>query len=198
LRTAGSAMRTSIQAVTLQMAAEKVFGAGQHGKLDPITVSMSHPDGHAAMMSGKSEITGHFTSAPFMYQQLADPRVRKVLDSYEVLGGPHTFNLVWTSGRFAQENRAIMQAFVAALDEAMAFIAAQPAEAAQLWAKAENSRMAPAEVERLIRVPENEWTTTPKKVMAYADFMSRTGLMATKPATWQELFFEGIHAQPGS
>jgi NitT/TauT family transport system substrate-binding protein len=197
-RIALPAVRTSIQAVTLQMAAEKAFGQGQHGKLDPLTVSMGHPDGLAAMMSGKSEVTGHFTSAPFMYQELADPRVRKVLDSYEVLGGPHTFNLVWTTERFYKENPKVVQAFVAALDEAMKFIAAKPAEAAALWAKAENSKMAPTEVERLIRLPENEWTTTPKKIMAYADFMNRTGLMATKPASWKDVFFEEIHGQSGS
>jgi NitT/TauT family transport system substrate-binding protein len=92
----------------------------------------------------------------------------------------------------------VIQAFVAALDESMRFIAEKPTEAAALWTKAENSRVPAAEVERLIRLPENEWTTTPKKVMAYAEFMSRTGLMGTKPAAWQELFFEGIHAQPGS
>ena len=95
-RIALPAVKVSIQAVTLQMAAEKAFGPGQHGKLDPLTVSMSHPDGMAAMMTGRSEITGHFTSAPFQYQELADPRVKKVLDSYEVLGGPHNFNVVWT------------------------------------------------------------------------------------------------------
>jgi hypothetical protein len=48
--------------------------------------------------------------------------------------------------------------------------------------------MAPPEVERLIRLPENEWTTTPKKVMAYAEFMSRTGLMTTKPAPGRSCF----------
>jgi NitT/TauT family transport system substrate-binding protein len=197
-RIALPAVRTSIQAVTLQMAAEKAFGPGQHGKLDPLTVSMSHPDGLTAMMSGRSEVTAHFTSAPFMYQELADPRVKKVLDSYEVLGGPHTFNLVWTTKRFYEENPKVVQAFVAALDEAMKFIAAKPAEAAALWAKAENSKMAPADVEKLIRLPENEWTTTPKKIMAYADFMSRTGLMATKPANWQDVFFDEIHRQAGS
>src|SRR6201999_3777534 len=89
------AVKSSIQAITLQMAAEKVFGPGQQGKLDPLTVTLGHPDGMAQMMGGKSEITGHFTSAPFMYQELADSRVRKVLDSYDVLGGPHTFNVVW-------------------------------------------------------------------------------------------------------
>ena len=39
--------------------------------------------------------------------------------------------------------------------------------------KAENSKLPAAEAEKIIRLPENEWTMTPKKVMAYADFMSR-------------------------
>ena len=89
------AVRVSIQAITLQMAAEQAFGPGQGGKLDPLTVSLGHPDAMAQMMSGRSEITAHFGSAPFMYQELEDKRVHKVLDSYQVLGGPHTFNVGW-------------------------------------------------------------------------------------------------------
>ena len=197
-RIALPAVKVSIQAVTLQMAAEKAFGPGQHGKLDPLTVSMSHPDGMAAMMTGRSEITGHFSSAPFQYQQLADPRVRKVIDSYEVLGGPHTFNVVWTSTRFRNENPKIVQAFLAALEESIKFINANQKEAAELWVKAEGSKMPAAEAERIIRLPENEWTMVPKKVMAYAEFMSRIGLIPVKPESWKDAFFEDLHGQPGS
>jgi NitT/TauT family transport system substrate-binding protein len=197
-RIALPAVKVSIQAVTLQMAAEKAFGPGQHGKLDALTVSMGHPDGMAAMMSGRSEITGHFTSAPFQYQELADPRVKKVLDSYEVLGGPHTFNVVWTSSRFQKENPKIMQAFLTALDESIKFINANQKEAAEIWVKAENSKMPAAEAERIIRLPENEWTTVPKKIMAYADFMSRTGMIPVKPESWKDAFFEEIHGRPGN
>lgn len=192
------AVKVSIQAVTLQMAAEKVFGPGQQNKLDSLTVSMGHPDGFAAMMSGKSEITGHFTSAPFMYDELADPRVHKVLDSYEVVGGPHTFNVVWATARYNQENPKVVQAFVAALDTAMRRIKDDPAAAAAMWVKAENSKISVAEAERIIRLPENEWTAVPKNIMAYADFMARNGMIATKPASWKDLFFEGIHERPGS
>jgi NitT/TauT family transport system substrate-binding protein len=197
-RIALPAVKVSIQAVTLQMAAEKVFGPGQHGKLDALTVSMSHPDGMSAMMSGRSEITGHFSSAPFMYQQLADPRVRKVLDSYEVLGGPHTFNVVWASSRFRTENPKIVQAFLAALDDSIKFINANQKEAAEIWVKAESSRMSPAEAERIIRLPENEWTMVPKKIMAYAEFMSRTGMIPVKPESWKDAFFEELHGLPGN
>ena len=197
-RIALPAVKVSIQAVTLQMAAEQAFGPGQHGRLDTLTVSMSHPDGMAAMMSGRSEVTGHFTSAPFQYQELADPRVRKVVDSYEVLGGPHTFNVVWAATRFRDENPKIVEAFVAALDEAVNFINANRKEAAEIWVRAENSRMPAAEAERIIRLPENEWTMTPKKVMAYADFMSRNGLIPARPESWKDLFFAEIHGLPGS
>ncbi len=197
-RIALPAVKVSIQAVTLQMAAEQAFGPGQHGRLDTLTVSMSHPDGMAAMMSGRSEVTGHFTSAPFQYQELADPRVRKVVDSYDVLGGPHTFNVVWAATRFRDENPKIVEAFVAALDEAVNFINANRKEAAEIWVRAENSRMPAAEAERIIRLPENEWTMTPKKVMAYADFMSRNGLIPARPESWKDLFFPEVHGLPGS
>jgi NitT/TauT family transport system substrate-binding protein len=197
-RIALPAVKVSIQAVTLQMAAEKAFGAGQHNKLDHLTVSLGHPDGMAQMMSGRSEITAHFSSAPFQYQQLEDKRVRKVLDSYQVLGGPHTFNSVWATSKFYNENRKIVQAFLAALDEAMKQIAADPAAAAALWVKAEGSKLSPAEAERIIRLPENEWTTVPKKIMDYADYMSRVGMLPVKPASWRDVYFEEAHQLPGS
>jgi NitT/TauT family transport system substrate-binding protein len=197
-RIALPAVKVSIQAVTLQMAAEKEFGKGQQGKLDALTVSMGHPDGMAQLMGGKSEITAHFTSAPFMYQELADSRVKLVLNSYDVLGGPHTFNSVWATSAFYKDNPKIIQAFLSALDESIDFIKKDPAGAAALWAKAENSKLPLAEIERIIRLPENEWTTTPKKIMDYAEFMSRTGMLPVKPASWRDVYFEDIHKLPGS
>jgi NitT/TauT family transport system substrate-binding protein len=197
-RIALPAVRVSIQAITLAMAAEKAFGPGQHGKLDSLTASLGHADGLAAMMSGKSEVTAHFTSAPFMYQELEDKRVRKVLDSYEVLGGPHTFNVVWATTKFYNENRKIVEAFIAAMDDAMKQIAADPAAAAALWVKAENAKLTPAYIEKIIRLPENEWTMTPKKIMSYAEFMNRVGMLPAKPASWRDVFFEDTHKLSGS
>ena len=63
-RIALPAVRVSIQAVVLQMAAEKAFGAGQEHKLDPLTVTLSHPDAMTALLSGASEVDAHFGSPP--------------------------------------------------------------------------------------------------------------------------------------
>ena len=38
---------------------------------------------------------------------------------------------------------------------------------------------------------------TPKKIMSYADFMNRTGMLATKPASWRDDVFEDTHKLRG-
>ena len=197
-RIALPAVRVSIQAVILQIAAEKIFGKGQEHKLDAWTVSLSHPDGLAQMMSGRSEITAHFTSAPFMYQELADKRVHLVLNSYDVFGGPHTFNVVWATAKLYEGEPKIVQAFLAALSEAMKQIHNDPAAAAALWVKADKSKLSAAEAERIIRLSENSWTMTPLKTMVFADYMARVGMVPVKATSWKDMFIDAVHDLPGS
>lgn len=182
-------VKTSIQAITLQMAAEQAFGKGEQGKLDPLTVSMGHPDAQATMLGGRSEITAHFGSSPFQEAELKDPRARKVLDSYDVLGGPHTFNLVWASSKFVTGNPKVVAAFLAALEESLKLIRDDPAKAATLWIKAENAKLSQADAEAIIRSPQNEWTTVPKRMLTYLDYMNRAGLVSVKASDQRELFF---------
>jgi NitT/TauT family transport system substrate-binding protein len=197
-RIALPAVRVSMQAVILQMEAEKVFGKGQEHKLDAWTVSLSHPDGLAQMMSGKSEITGHFTSAPFMYQELADSRVHRVLNSYDVFGGPHTFNVIWATSKLYEGEPKIVQAFLSAMKIAMKEINDDPAGSAALWVKADKSKLTPAEAEKIIRDPENKWTMTPEKVMAVADYMGRVKMIPAAPKSWKDMFIDSVQDLPGS
>jgi len=197
-RIALPAVRVSMQAVILQMAAEKVFGKGQEHKLDAWTVSLSHPDGLAQMMSGKSEITGHFTSAPFMYQELADKRVHRVLNSYDVFGGPHTFNVVWATANLYEKEPKIVQAFLAALRLAVKQVHDDPDGSAALWVEANKSKLPLAEVQRIVKLPENTWTLTPQKVMVVADYMARVKMVPATPTSWKDMFIDAIHDLPGS
>lgn len=190
-------VKVSIQAVILQMAAQQAFGAGQQYRLDPLTVSMGHPDGQAALLGGSTEITAHFTSAPYMYEELASPRIHRVLNSYDVLGGPHTFNLVWATSRYHDAHPQVIAAFLAALDRAMALIAERPLDAAATWVRVEKARMTAEQAADLIRRPENDWTTTPKRVMDFMTFMHATGGLPQRAETWRDLFFPEIHTQDG-
>jgi NitT/TauT family transport system substrate-binding protein len=197
-RIALPAVRVSVQAVILQMAAEKEFGKGNEHKLDAWTVSLSHPDGLAQMMSGKSEITAHFTSAPFMYQELVDQRVHRVLNSYDVFGGPHTFNVIWATAKLYEGEPKVVEAFLNALAAAMKDINDDPAAAAALWVKADKSKLTPAQAEKIIRDKENTWTMTPQKIMEVADYMSRSKMIPVTPKSWKDMFIANVHSLPGS
>src|SRR5947208_5896787 len=76
-RIALPSVKISMQAILLEMAAAKEFGDANYEKLDPLTVSMGHPDAFAALNSG-TEVQSHFSSAPFQYRQLNMPGYHQV------------------------------------------------------------------------------------------------------------------------
>jgi NitT/TauT family transport system substrate-binding protein len=188
----------SIQAITLQMAAEQAFGEGQQNKLDALTVSLSHPDAQAAMLSGQSEINAHFSSPPFQYQQLKNPAIHTVLNSYDVLGGPATFNVVWTTSKFRSENPQLYDAFVKALDEATALINQDRRWAAEAYLRLSKDKDSVQEIQAMLNDPSIVYTTTPQNVMKYVDFMLKTGAIKARPESWKDLFFLNAHGFPGS
>ncbi len=196
-RIALPAVRIALQAIILQMAAEKEWGTSEAHRLDKWTVSLSHPDGLAQLLGGQSGITGHFTAAPFMYRELEDKRVHKVLDSYDVFGGPHTFIVVWGTAKLYEGEPKVVQAFLAAVRDAIKFINDDPAAAAALWVKADNSKISVAEAEKIIRDKVNVWTMTPQKLGVMASYMGRAGMIPVTPSSWKDMFIDAIHDLPG-
>ena len=197
-RIALPAVKVSIQAITLQMAAEKTFGPGQQNKLDPLTVTMSHPDAQQALLSGQSEVDAHFSSPPFQYQQLQRPGIHTVLNSYDVLGGPATFNCVWTTNKFRTENPKLYDAFVKALDEAIAQINSDKRAAAEAYLRISKDKDTLANIVKMLEDPNIVYTTTPQNVMKYVDFMHKTGAIKVQPESWKDLFFPNTYALQGS
>ncbi|RKE39244.1 NitT/TauT family transport system substrate-binding protein [Paraburkholderia sp. BL23I1N1] len=192
------AAKVSIQAITLQMAAEKAFGAGNQGQLDKYTVSLAHPDAQQAMMSGNSEVTAHFGSPPFQEQELQKPNVHTVLNSYDVLGGKSSFNLVWCTTRFYQENPKLTKAFMDALDESEAWINHDKHAAAVAYLRISKEKSTVDEVEKMISTPDVSFTTVPQNTIKYADFMARAGLIKARPQSWKDLFFPTVQSLQGS
>ena len=192
------AVKVSIQAVTLQMAAEQAFGPGQQNRLDHLTVSMSHPDAETALLSGKSEVTAHLGSPPFQYQELGKPGLHRVLNSYDVLGGPATFNVVWTTKKFHDENPKLYAAFVAALDEATAEINKDKRKAAETYLRISRDKDSLDNILKMLNDPEIRFTTTPDNTMKYVDFMHKVGSIKVKPESWKEMYFPNAQKLQGS
>ena len=192
------AVKTSIQAITLQMAAEKYLGEGRHADLDSFTVSMGHPDAQLALMGGQSEINAHFGAPPFQNQEMNDPRAHKVLDSYDVLDGPHTFTVIWAKTEFVEDNPEVITALMAALEESITFIDSNPEEAARIWAQSESTNLTQEEIVALIKDPQTRWTTTPERVLGYVNYMARVGLITQGTDDWRDIFFETVGDSDGS
>ena len=197
-RIALPSVKVSLQARTLQMAAEQAFGPGKHEVLDRLTVSMKHPDGTAAMLSGGSEITAHFSGPPFQQQQLRDSRIRRILSSFDVLGGPTTFVSLWARTSFRESNPKTYKAFVDAMREAMTMINADKKAATTVFIRQTKSKLDPAFVEKIVTDPENVFTTTPRNTIKYAVFMHKVGAIEHLPASWKDYYFPEIHDEPGS
>jgi NitT/TauT family transport system substrate-binding protein len=196
-RIAVPTVKISGQAVALQMAAARLWGFEQYERLDPLTVSLGHPDALQAMLSG--QITTHFASAPFQYYELKIPGFRVVLKSYETTGGMHTNGLQVATRQFHDANSAICAAVLAAQDEANAFIRANPREAARIYmALANEKRSSPDEMVAMIADPDVEYTTTPARLMVLVDFMHKVGRLKRLPASWQDMFFPEAHGLKGS
>jgi NitT/TauT family transport system substrate-binding protein len=196
-RIAVPAVRTSNQAIYLQMAAEKAFGAGNQNRLDALTVTLSHGDASAAMLSSVSEINSHFTIEPYATIQ-RNAGARTITSSYEILGGPATTSLVWTTSKFYQANPKLSAAFTAALQEGIDTIYRDRKAAADVYLKATNSKETLESVVAMLEDPNMQFSLTPKRVLPQVEFMHRTGLIKVKPDDWKDLFFPTVHAMPGS
>ncbi len=196
-RIALPAVKVSFQSVILQMAAEREWGSGQHGRLDPITVSLSHPDALVALTSGRSEVTAHFGNPPFQDQELLRPGLHSVLDSFEV-AGPHSALLAYATSRFHDANPGIVAAFLAALNRAAAFIRAEPAAAADLYITSERSNAPVAIVEALLRDPQTRFRAQPEGLDTFIDFQHRIGALKQRPDSWRDVMFPEVLARGAS
>jgi len=192
------AVKVSVQAVALQMAAAKLHGQANYGKYDALTVSMSPPDATIALLSGSGEVTSVFSVPPFQQQQLEKPGVRTILNSFDVMDGPATFTVAWTSARFRDKNPVLYKALIAALKEATGIVDKDRAKAAGYWIEDVKSKLPLDKVTAVISGPQVRWTMTPEHTMNFAAFMASVGSIKEAPKSWKDMFFPEVHDLDGS
>jgi len=194
------AVKTSFQAMALQMAAAKTFGPNEVTKLDILTVSMPHPQALAALISGKSEIKTHGSTLPFSYQELkaTDKGIRLVLSSYDI-NGPHTTVALYSGRKWKEQNPKLFKAVFDAYVEAHQWINADLKRAAKLFKDVNKSPIELVDLEAMLSdKSELEYSPTPKGTMTMAEFLHRTGSIGNKPASWKDYFWEVAHHLNGS
>jgi sulfonate transport system substrate-binding protein len=194
-----TAVKVSIPAIIMQMYALEHYGIDEAFRFDKYTVTMTHPDGVVAMLSGTGGINSHFTSPPFHQRETANPAIRTIMTTTDVLGGAATFTMLSTTRAYHDRNPQLYAAVLAALGEAQAMIRADLPAAARTLVRAEaGAGFDEAELVDVLAGDDIEFTTTPRSVMDYAEFMHRIGSIENRPDSWKDLFFAEIHALPGS
>jgi NitT/TauT family transport system substrate-binding protein len=182
----------------MQMYAKQHYGDAEAMRFDKYTVSMTHPDGVIALLSGSGSISAHFTSPPFHQRERKDPKVRTVMTTNDVLG-PATFTMLSTTEKFREQNPKIYSAVMKALEESNAMIVADKKKAAEtIFGSTAESGFSMEEILEVLNDPDIRFTTTPEGVMKYAEFMASIGSIGNKPSSWKDLFFPEIHGAPGS
>jgi len=183
------AIKVSMQAVILEIAAAKELGADKFNALDHLTVSMAHPDATAAMLGGPSEVVANFSSSPFQYRQLKNPNVRRLLTSTDYFDTGLSFNVIATTGKFRTQNPKLYGVFLAALKEATEFINADKKRAAEIYLKASGDKMPVDELAGILADPAIRYTMQLEGIGSFVDFMAKTGILKSPPASWRDMFF---------
>ncbi|WP_176691668.1 ABC transporter substrate-binding protein [Superficieibacter electus] len=197
-RIAVPAAGVGFQSRTLQIETAKLFGNADFKRFDRISVSLPHPDASAALIAGGSEISTHFSSPPFQYQALEHSNVHKILSSYDVLGGQATFNVLYTTQKFHDENPKTYRAFYRALSEAAKIINADKNAAAETYIRVEKSRLPLPLVQKIVNDPEISFTVSPERTFVYAQKLHELGVLKNKADTWKDYFFTEAGENPGS
>jgi len=193
------AVKISIQALTLQMAAEKFLGPDKAEILDKQTISMPHPEALQALLGGHTEITSHFASMPFLWQEQKDPKVHRVMSSEDVLGGHHSGSVLYNTGTWKEANPRVFKAVALAIEDAMALINSNPRRAAEIYLKTSGDKTPIEDIEALIKNPDYfEFNSTPTGIMPYVQFMHKRGQIKTLPDSWKDLFWENMHERKGN
>ena len=185
-------VKVSVQSLLLQIAAAKEFGIKSYDKFDNLTVSLKNPDAYAAITSGNSPVTGHISLDPYPTLELEKPNIHKVFDSFTLLGGAHTTNLIWATENFYKENPKLSKAVVKALDEANNWIVNNHDEAVKLYLASYKSDESPELISKVLKNSITFNTKPKENITQFSDFLYDVGAIKKKPTSWEELFFDSI------
>lgn len=192
-------VKVSIQAVVLQMAAKKKWGAEEAFKLDPMTVSMKHPSAMAALLAGGQAVKSHFATLPTSFAELQSGKVHNVLTSYDVLGGRHSTVAMYNKEDWKKANPKLYECVWQSYRKAIEWINGNKKEAAALFHRFTKSKLKLEDIEKMVG-DENEilYSLTPERTMEFAKFMHSIGAIKNMPESWKDYYWENNYDQSGS
>jgi NitT/TauT family transport system substrate-binding protein len=87
---------------------------------------------------------------------------------------------------------------IAALEDAMDFIAKNPDESADVYPSSEAANMSKGDVVGMLSDGAVAYLVAPTGIMQFARFMAKTGQIRDEPKSWQHVFFPSRAGRRGS
>jgi len=180
----------SVQHILLAMACDRDFGNPQ--KLDNNLLTLSHPDGMNALLSG-SDVTAHFTSTPYLEKELSTEGFHQILSGNEAFGDEFSFIVGVTTKKLHDQNPQVYAAFNQSVAEAITFINDHPQEAAVILSEA--YELPEAEVLAYLSAADTKYSTTVRGLQTFSDFMLKTGYLkksyeSPEAVVWEHTDYE--------
>lgn len=182
----------SVQHILLSMALEKEVGDPR--ALDDILVALPHPDGASAMLA-KKDIDAHFTTPPYLFEELSHEGYVEVLKGAEAFGREFSFNVGVVTQSYHDNNPQGYAAFVQGLKDAVTWLNQHKREAAKVLAPEFN--LPEEKVYEYLTWPGMNYTTTPYGLMGFARYMKKAGYIEKVPQDITDIVYENVAATIG-
>ncbi len=197
-RIAVPSLKVSTQAIMMHIAAEQLWGKGNHTKLDHIIVALPHPEAMAAALSQVHEVNTHFATSPFHEAEMK-AGLKTVTSGFEIMGGPTTGVTFTASEAFRSENPRVFAAVTKALNESFDWINSDKRRAAKLYiGMTKEKKLTEDDLTASFSGKDMEYTKVPSRVGRLVDFLHGISAVRNRPASWKDLFFQDAHELPGS
>jgi len=162
----------SIQHILLSMAAEKEKGDAAF--YDNSLVTMKHPDGMTALLSGS--VDAHFTSPPYIFMENEAGGFKTILSGSQAFGGDFSFIGAMAAGKFIKDSSGKLESFITALEKSIDFINSHPGESARLLSGIYD--LPEEDILEYITHEEMEYTTEIFGLERFITFMSDNGYLS--------------------
>ena len=145
-------------------------------------------------------MAGDVATPPYISLLSKSDNVHAVISSRDILGPTDpTGVMLMVSKTFVENNPQVAKVVLAALEDAMAFIAQEPEKAADIYLKFEPStKITRKDALEMLTDGSLTYSVTSSGLTHYARFLVKTGQLKTEPKSWQDVFFPFVHGRSGS
>jgi len=172
----------SIQHILLGMTLKK--RGFSSARLDTNLVSLKHPDGMNALLSGS--VQGHYTSPPYLFMESDKDNMTLLITGDDAMDKPFTFIAGMVTEDFNRKEERLYRAFLESVQESVDFVRDNPEETAGLLAPL--YKMDALVIEDYLTRPGMTFSTEIKGLQNFIDYMKEEELIKVVDTAGEVLF----------